>query len=80
MKEEIHQLKSQVNTSKDHLNNIEQYLRINKIWSCTVTNILQKQFSSVYTREPDRVIPTFESRTESSITNLYVRGNGVKRT
>ena len=31
MKEEIHQLKSQVNASKYHLVNIEQYLRINNI-------------------------------------------------
>ena len=31
MKEEIHQLKSQVNTSKDQFDNIEQYLRINNI-------------------------------------------------
>ena len=42
-------------------------------------NILQKQFSNVYTREPDGDIPTFESRSESSITNLYVREEMVRK-
>ena len=41
-------------------------------------NILQKQFSSVYTREPDGDIPTFESLTESSINNLYVTEEMVR--
>ena len=40
---------------------------------------MQKQFSSVYTREPDGDIPTFESRTESGITNLYVTGEMVRK-
>ena len=38
-------------------------------------NILQKQFS----REPDGDIPTFESRTESSLTNLYVTEEMVRK-
>ena len=40
---------------------------------------MQKQFSSVYTREPDGDIPTFESRIESSITNLYVTEEMVRK-
>ena len=42
-------------------------------------NILQKQFSGVYTREPDGDIPTLGSRTESSITNLYVTEEMVRK-
>ena len=45
-----------------------------------IANILQKQFSSVYReREPDGDIPTFESRTESSITNLHVTEELVRK-
>ena len=42
-------------------------------------NILQKELSSVYTREPDGDIPTFESRNESSITNIFVTEKIVRK-
>ena len=41
-------------------------------------NILQKQFSSVFTREPDNDIPKLDKRTDPSITDLFVTEKMVK--
>ena len=41
-------------------------------------NILQKQFSSVFTREPDNDIPKLDKRTDASITDLFVTEKMVK--
>ena len=41
-------------------------------------NILQKQFSSVFTREPDNNIPKFKKITDVEITDLFVTKEMVK--
>ena len=42
-------------------------------------NILQKQICSVYTHEPDGDVPNFENRSKSSITDLYVTDEMVRK-
>ena len=42
-------------------------------------NILQKQFSSVFTHEPDNDIPKLDKRTDASITDLPVTEKMVER-
>ena len=41
-------------------------------------NILQKQFSSVFTREPDGDIPPFEARTDSVLSDMQINEKMVK--
>ena len=41
-------------------------------------NIVQKQFSSIFTREPDNDIPKLDKRTDASITDLFVTEKMVK--
>ena len=41
--------------------------------------ILQKQFSSVFTREPDGNIPPFDKRTNSSVTNPVITSVLIKK-
>ena len=43
-------------------------------------NILQKQFSSVFTNEPDGILPRINQRTDASIPNLRINLDSVKET
>ena len=42
-------------------------------------NILQKQFSSVFTREPDGEVPTMEAKTNVKIQGLTVTATSIKK-
>ena len=42
------------------------------------TNILQKQFSSVFTREPDSDIPKLDKKTDARIYTLFVTNEMVR--